>query len=357
MHFDIPDPARMTGAERVMLPIHREHVDVTAHEFAVGTANAWHLTPLQTKDGFGRVGGTLCVVGDWLLSEISMPPALLQIDSCHLVEGATHIDLERYTSGEERGREAGDNTLQSKPGSIQFCDQQHSLESIASARCVQDITLPRALLDLPEDESVTAPNLTATSGIGQLVFAEWDALYDHIKSGARALSQDQLNRFASCVKIAMGLNPQREDVRAHARDALFRQICRYIEAHLEDPHLSTSMILDQFGVSRATLYRMFEPLGGVRNYLTERRAAAALFFLSKSQGRRGFVRGACERWGFSSPANFNRTIQRLFGNSPKALLFSRDGVGRNANVANDFVTDFLAIRHNGGTDALDAVAA
>ena len=357
MHFDLPDPAQMVGQEPVMLPVYTEHVDVTAHEFAEGMAVAWDMTPLQTKDGFGRVRGAFSMVGDWLISESYQPPALLRMDACHLVQAATHIDLERFISGEERGREGAEKTLLNKPGSIQFSDQQQTLESIASTRCVQDITLPRALLDLPEDEPVTAPTLKATSAIGQLVFAEWDAIFDQFKNGAQAISQDQLDRFAACVKIAMGLNPQREDVRAHARNAIFRKICFYIEKNLEDPYLSTSAILDQFGVSRATLYRMFEPLGGVRNYLTERRAAAALFFLSESDGRRGFVQAACERWGFSSPANFNRTIQRLFGNSPKALFFSRDGTGQNPYEANSFVTDFIAIRHNGGADALDAVAA
>ncbi len=122
------------------------------------------------------------------------------------------------------------------------------------------------------------------------------------------------------MKIALGVNPQREDVRAHAREALFRHICRFIETHLEHPDLSAKMILNQFGVSRATLYRMFEPLDGVRNYVTYRRAMCALYFISQNQGQRGVVQEACERWGFSSPANFNRTIQRLFGNSPKALL-------------------------------------
>ncbi|MEL6723878.1 MAG: AraC family transcriptional regulator [Pseudomonadota bacterium] len=357
MFFDLPDPAQWTGSEAVMLPIYKEHVDVTAHEFAAGTAVAWHLTPLQTKDGFGRARGVFCMVGDWLMSESCQPPALIEMGTRHLVEGATHVDLERYVSGEERGREGEDKTLLNRPGTLQFCDQQQTLKSIASTRCVQDITLPRALLDLPEDEPVMVPSVTPASAFGQLVFAEWDALYDHLKSGALAFTQSQLDRFAACVKIAMGLNPQREDVRAHARDALFRQICRYIETKLEDPHLSTSTLLDQFGVSRATLYRMFEPLGGVRNYLTDRRAGAALFFLSKSNGRRGFVQAACERWGFSSPANFNRTIQRLFGNSPKALLFAREGIGRNSYDANDFVTDFLSIRHDGGTGALDAAAA
>lgn len=159
------DALHATGTE---LPVYKEHIDLTAHQFAEAVEDAWHYTPLQTKDGFGRVFGDLWVVGDWLFSDVYLPPALFQ---------------------------------------------------------------------------------------------------------------------------------------------------------------------------------------------TERRAASALFFISKSEGRRGFVQAACERWGFSSPANFNRTIQRLFGNSPKALLFSRDRAEQNTYETNSFITDFLAIRHDGGTGALEAVAA
>ena len=146
-------------------------------------------------------------------------------------------------------------------------------------------------------------------------------------------------------------------MRKHARDAIFRQICRYIEQNLEDPNLSTRLLLDQFGVSRATLYRMFEPLGGVRNYVTERRAAAALFFISNNDGGRGFVQAACERFGFSSPANFNRTIQRLFGNSPKALLRGPNDVGRASQSLSDFVHDYLGVAYNGAPSGLLELAA
>ena len=339
------------------LPVYKEHIDVTAHQFAQAIEDAWYLTPLQTKDGFGRVDGDLWVVGDWLFSDVCMPPALFQTERCHIQERSTYISLERFIFGDERGRTQDDRNILNTPGEVSFCDERLLYESIVSERRVHNVTVPRALLGLTEDEPAEFPDIQATTGIGQFVFAEWDATYAVLNRGDATLSRSQLNRLAACLKIAMGVHPQREDVRTHAREALFRQICCYIETHLEDPHLSTSTLLDKFGVSRATLYRMFERLGGVRNYLTERRAAAALFFISSSQGQPGVVQAACERWSFSSPANFNRTIQRLFGNSPKALLFSGDPAGRQRFTPTSFIEDYCAVRYHGDGDSLQALAA
>ena len=56
-------------AAGAMLPVYKDHIDVTAHEFAEATVDAWYYTPLQTKDGFGRTIGDLWVAGDWLFSD------------------------------------------------------------------------------------------------------------------------------------------------------------------------------------------------------------------------------------------------------------------------------------------------
>lgn len=233
------------------------------------------------------------------------------------------ISVERQLTGSERGIAEDGSTFALSPGMIDFWDEHRPFKSSASDRIGQDITIPRHLIGLPDGEPIARPDILVTSAIGRLVFAEWNDVFADLKRGQKALAQIKLDRLAAVLKIAAGVHPQREDVRIHAREALFRQICRHIEQNLDCPDLCTSTSLDQFGVSRATLYRMFESLGGVRNYLTARRAEAALMDISRGPAGRGFVNAACDRWGFSSPANFNRTIQRLFGNSPKALLSAK----------------------------------
>lgn len=356
-HIPLPDLDQMTGTSDTAVAVIREDLDVTAHVLAEATSDVWHMTPLRTKDGYGRAQGPLWVVDEWCFSDVFMPPALFRLEASHIEAGGSHLLIERWLSGEERGVFKNGDVISNRPGRLDFFHQTRQFESIASGRRVQNLTLPLELLGLPRDEPVRLPSIPETSAIGQLVFAEWDDLYADLRFGAGQLSNAKMARTVACLKIAIGVHPQREDVRVHARDALFRQICRFIEQNLEDPDLSTDMILHKHGVSRATLYRMFEPLGGVRNYVTHRRAASALFFISNSHGRRGFVQAACERWGFSSPANFNRTIQRLFGNSPKALFLDRQGARREPMSLTDFIHGYLDVAYNGVTGGMPEIAA
>ena len=163
--------------------------------------------------------------------------------------------------------------------------------------------------------------------------------------------------FAACLKIALGVPAQREDVRTHARAALLRQICSFIDNNLERADLSAATLLNNFGVSRPTLYRMFEPLGWVRNYLTYRRVVSALFELADATNERGLVRRVCDRWNFSSPSNFNRTVQSLFGNSPGALLGLNEQRFTDASESSRFKKSFISTRYDIGVDTVVAAAA
>lgn len=345
-HIPLPDLDQLTGASAATHGIVNERIDMTTHEFADATSDFWRFTPLQTKTGFGDVRGQMWSVGEWLFSEVALPATLLQIDASHVQEAGSLISLERFMTGAERGVEANGNAFAHGPGMIDFWDEHQGFDSYASERLGQDITLPRDLIGLPNEEPIARPYIYQSGGIGCLVFGEWDDVFADLKRGANGVSQIKLDRLAAVLKIAAGTHPQREDVRHHARVAMFREICRFIEQNLERPDLSTQVLLDQFGVSRATLYRMFEPLGGVRNYLTERRATSALIDISNGSARRGFVLAACERWGFSSPANFNRTIQRLFGNSPKALLSTSDLQRVGMEHVSDFLQTYASARHS-----------
>lgn len=345
-YIPLPDLDQMTGASAAAVAVTNEKMDLSVFEFSEATSKFWRLTPLQRDATFGEVRGEMWSLGEWLFCEIDLPATLLQIDAGHIQNAGTLISLERFMTGEERGVWENGKAYAQGPGMIDFWDQHRPFKSYASDRVCQDITLPRHQIGLPDEEPIVRPNIYQGSIIGSLVFAEWDDLFASLKQGAQGVTQIKLDRLAAMLKIAAGIHPEREDVRHHARMALFRQICRFIEQNLERPDLSTAVLLDQFGVSRASLYRMFEPFGGVRNYLTERRATAALLDIASRGVQRGFVNAACERWGFSSAANFNRTIRRLFGNSPKALMVASDLSDVGFENVSDFLQIYISARHS-----------
>lgn len=330
----LPDVDALTGMSSASVPVFHEFADISHSQWADLTRDVWYTQPLREKHGFDRVQAHLWATGDWFLSESQMPGMLVQVESCHLQDIGSHINFERTYLGNWHYLFDDGESFKGRLGTIECFDRARPYKCVSSSERAQIVSLPRAEIDLPSNTAASVPSMTDATAIGKILLSEWDDLFDTLKQERGTLSTVKRERFAACLKIALGANPQREDVRVHARQALFRQICLFIERNLEQLDLSSATLLDQFGVSRATLYRMFEPLGGVRNYLTYRRATSALFDLSEAQAERGATQRVCDRWGFSSPANFNRTVQRLFGNSPRAL------VGRDtASTAGD-TTDF-----------------
>ncbi|MET0210629.1 MAG: helix-turn-helix domain-containing protein, partial [Burkholderiaceae bacterium] len=97
-----------------------------------------------------------------------------------------------------------------------------------------------------------------------------------------------------------------------------RQMCRYIDLHLGEADLSADAIAQFFAVSRSNLYRIFEPMGGVANFIKERRLARVHELLSQPSKRLPIARLA-EEHGFKSAAHFSRAFRERYGYSPNDL--------------------------------------
>jgi AraC-like DNA-binding protein len=92
----------------------------------------------------------------------------------------------------------------------------------------------------------------------------------------------------------------------------------YIRRHIGDPALSPDRIAAEAALSRASLYRLFEPLGGVAAYIRERRLDYAYRLLRDPDEKR-FVAVISDALGFSSEAHFSRVFKQRFGLSPREV--------------------------------------
>jgi AraC-like DNA-binding protein len=120
--------------------------------------------------------------------------------------------------------------------------------------------------------------------------------------------------------------------RPAVEDALRRQVCRFIELRLTDEGLHVRALCARFRVSRSMLYRLFEPMGGVANYIKERRLARVRTVLASAPRWQSVARIA-ESYGFKSPTHFSRAFREQFGYSPRdvqrAWPAARGGDGAN----------------------------
>ena len=99
--------------------------------------------------------------------------------------------------------------------------------------------------------------------------------------------------------------------------ALLSTIKRYIDHNLADKQLKPDMICAAHGLSRSALYRLFEPLEGVSNYIRNRRLRYAMKDLLEGRAQNLLIYEIAYRWGFSSETDSTRAFKRKYGISPK----------------------------------------
>lgn len=94
-------------------------------------------------------------------------------------------------------------------------------------------------------------------------------------------------------------------------------IKNHIETHLGNPALSPAWLLQTFSLSRATLYRLFEPIGGVAAFILERRMQRALQILTTPDTDKPRIQQLARDVGFEHPSAFSRAFKKHFGVSPQ----------------------------------------
>jgi AraC-like DNA-binding protein len=129
---------------------------------------------------------------------------------------------------------------------------------------------------------------------------------------APALAQATLHLFSAAIR---GAPPLDEEGKAAVGGALRRCMLRYIEEHLLDPKLSHDSLCRTFRVSRTTLYRLFQTLGGVAAYIKTRRLARIHAALSEPAHYQHLGRLA-DVYGFVSQSHMSKAYRALYGVSP-----------------------------------------
>jgi len=118
--------------------------------------------------------------------------------------------------------------------------------------------------------------------------------------------------------VAASLAPKSDSLalaRPQIEHLLARRIGSYIDSHLADPDLSVEQLCGAFGLSRSSLYRLFERVGGVAAFIRVRRLAKAHVLLAGAEERIHLKRLA-DDFGFRSAAQFRRAFREQFGYSP-----------------------------------------
>lgn len=114
--------------------------------------------------------------------------------------------------------------------------------------------------------------------------------------------------------------------------ALFR-IKRFIRANLAHPDLGPDMVAKAMGMSRASLYRAFAPLGSVADFIRRQRLERVLSDLrDPTRGGRSIAEIAYG-WGFADWSTFSRGFKATFGFTPSEARASANALPVTAELS------------------------
>ena len=238
--------------------------------------------------------------------------------------GIDHFQAAMYLAG---GAEmvADGRALRHRPGDICLIDmaqpnQTHVIPADDSGLAhVMTFMLPRMLLAplFPSPASIPALALISRdTAYGRMLGEHLLALRRHAPHLTQAESQAAIQSLVHLLVGALGSDRKADETTASlAQEALLPRLKHYIEDNLGADSLGVESLCGQFGLSRASLYRVFAPLSPAQ-YIQQRRLHRAFAMLVSPALRRWRIVDVALECHFGGDATFIRAFRREFGITP-----------------------------------------
>jgi AraC-like DNA-binding protein len=204
-------------------------------------------------------------------------------------------------------------------GDVWIVDLSRSVKNEQVSFRSTNLAIPRSILAplLPDPDAVHGMKLSGSSATGGLLSRYLTDLSNRAKTmtpeEAASVARSTVHLIAGCVGPsieAAGL------AREGLGTAVLRNIKSYIDKELANPDLGPDHLCLTFAVSRATLYRLFTPYGGIRGYIRQRRLARCFHEIAAPQNESRRISDIANHWGFTNDTSFSHAFRQSFGISP-----------------------------------------
>ncbi len=218
--------------------------------------------------------------------------------------------------------------------------------------CMLDLSRPATLraegidnLSVIVERSLLAPLLADVNDVHGLVLGRDSeagiAVREHLEEmwlqGPDLTIAEGLEASRSTAALLAGLiranSQSRAATRAELRRSQFRAICRRIDKQIGAPDLGPTLLARDFYVTRPTLYRMFEPHGGIGKYILGRRLTGAFRDLSDPSLAHRKIAAILRRWGFTNHTAAGRAFRSAYGMTPSECRARARDVERSGGIA------------------------
>ena len=266
----------------------------------------------------------LCATSDFALSEVaSSRVRLLRTPETISRSRIDHFAITLLASGRMAGL-AGPTEVDAEAGDVFFIDLTQPVNLQASVRggATATITLwvprPRLLAAVHEEHALHGLGLKGTSPAGALIGTSLRSL----AAQRDLMSVREMDALANGI-VELAANAIAPILEAAAPSgvavplASFVTVRRFIDRNLASSKLGPEMIAKNFGLSRASLYRLFEPAGGIAGYIRKRRLEQVFQEIIAPEFANQRIGHIANRFGFTNVSAFSRLFRATFGVSPR----------------------------------------
>ncbi|MGJ5178126.1 helix-turn-helix domain-containing protein [Bradyrhizobium oligotrophicum] len=233
--------------------------------------------------------------------------------------GIDHIILQLYVKGGYEGI-AGASPIRVEAGDLCVLDLAQTLETRAAAFENITMVVPRPMFDarLLQVGDLHGLVLPRHGALAPLLARHLGALLDYAPRMSVDECQAAVDGTVSLISACLRGELERRDAdRSVTADVSLLRIRQYIEAQLASADLSADAVALHFGLSRASLYRLFAPIGGIADYIRSRRLHRAFFDLAGG-ARNVRISEVARRWQLGTDAHFTRLFKTAYGITPSA---------------------------------------
>jgi AraC-like DNA-binding protein len=249
--------------------------------------------------------------------------------------GLDYISLVVYAEGgcalDARG-EAADV----RPGDVCFLDLSRPINLRAPDYESLTLILPRAALEphLADLDDLHGRILRKSEPLNAMLVGHLRTLFAEAPGLRAADGRMAANGTAALIAAFANASERGRSLIAQSNSRMtFYSFRRFIETNFQHFDLGPDLMCRQLGVSRSALYRAFESIGGVTQYILQRRLAGAYRLIIDPAHAHQRVGVLAARCGFSNVTVFNRAFRHAYGMPPTEL---RDAVRRDELSAAQF---------------------
>jgi len=269
-----------------------------------------------------RAGMTGYNLADVVIIDGHSSGATLQRTAQTIARGnVDHISLTVYSEG-GCGLEVEGRAAEVNPGELFFLDMTRRSTLRSPDYKSLTLILPRTLLarHVADLDGLHGRILPRTSPLNGMLAAHMRMLHTQ----APALDYPDMHAAAhgtaALIAAFVGASADGQELIAQTAAGTSLETCRrLIDATLHDRDMGPELLCKKLGVSRAKLYRMFEPLGGVSQYIQQRRLMRAYRIVVDPTHAGERISSIATRCGFTNISAFNRAFRQAHGMSPTEL--------------------------------------